>query len=300
MNTISELLVNYRAHYALTQQNLVERLSTYCEEFRHINTVTVSRWETGATSPSLKKKKHLLHFLAKEGCFRPDTECYHIFKRAYGRLYTPLSGIFTRNYQYLIGNFPEFKLDESHIHHLNTFEERDAHIEHIIDIETATNVPGYYSLGPNQLKKLCEHPSSFAIVCERKRQHLGHFVMFKIKNSVAEKIVRHHRNEYGITFEDLCAPTQKGTYYVHALYGKNPKIAALLNVQAYLHLFEQMQAVENVMIFSSRKDGMLLTRDYGIELIDKGKDSVYGFEWHGLMSPVEDILFSDTIVKLIF
>jgi hypothetical protein len=55
-----------------------------------------------------------------------------------------------------------------------------------------------------------------------------------------------------------------------------------------------------VLIFSSRKDGVLLTRDYGIELIDSGIDETFGFKWHGLMSPVEDILFSDTVVKLIF
>jgi hypothetical protein len=123
--------------------------------------------------------------------------------------------------------------------------------------------------------------------------------MFKLKNSVAQEIVHHRMNEHEIGVTDLCGVNEKGTYYVHALYGKNPRIAALLNVHAYLHLFEHMYTTDNVMIFSSRKDGVLLTKDYGIELIAKGHDETYGFDWHGLMSPVKEILFSDTVVKLI-
>ena len=300
MNTISELLVGYRETYGLTQQELVRILSRYSDDFKNLNTVTVSRWETGATSPSISKKKKLLHFFASGDCLHSDTVCFRTMLHAYERLYQPLSSVFTRNYQYLIGNFPEFELDNSHIHALTQFTDKKAHIEHIVDIETITNVPDYYTLNPLQLEALCHHPSSFAIVCERKKQHLGHFVMFKLKNDVAESIVRHERNEYTLTIKDFCGQNEHGTFYVHALYGKNPKIAALLNVHAYIHLFKHMKTADNVMIFSSRKDGVLLTKDYGIELVAKGRDENYGFDWHGLMSPVEDILFSDTVVKLIF
>jgi transcriptional regulator with XRE-family HTH domain len=300
MNTLSKLLINYREHKRLTQQELVSELSQYSKDFKNINTVTISRWETGTTAPSISKKQKLLHFFAQTDCFYSDTDCYYTMLSAYAELYEPLSTVFTKNYQYLIGNFPELELNNSHIHPLMTFSERKAHMEHIVDIETATNAPGYYTITPIQLEALCRHPSTFAIICERKRQHLGHFVMFKIKNSVAESVVRHKRNKYTLGVQDFCGPNEKGTFYVHALYGKNPKIAALLNVHAYIHLFKNMKTVDNVMIFSSRKDGILLTKDYGIELIAQGRDEKYGFDWHGLMSPVEDILFSDTVVKLVF
>jgi len=300
VNTISELLISYREAFGLTQKDLVEKLVDYSSDFKNLNTVTVSRWETGTTSPSTNKKKRLLHFFASGTCLHKNTKCHDVVEGAYKQLYGPLSEVFTRNYQYLIGNFPEFEINDSHIYSLMTFSDKKAHIEHIIDIETVTNVPGYYSLTPMQLESLCNHPSSFAVVCARKKQHLGHFVMFKIKNSVAEEVVHHRKYEHRISMEDLCGPNEKGTYYVHGLYGKNPKIAALLNVYAYLYLFEHMRTTDNVLIFSSRKDGVLLTKDYGIKLIDSGVDESYRFKWHGLMSPVEDILFSDTVVKLIF
>jgi len=297
---ISNLLIQYRKYHQLTQQVLAERLAAYSDDFQNLNTVTISRWETGTTTPSIHKKKQLLHFFAASRCLIMPGTCKELVRKAYESLYEPLSGVFTRNYQYLIGNFPEFAIDHSNIHALSILGNKREHYEHIVDIEIVTNVPNYYTLSPQKLEHLCMFPSSFAIICERKRQHLGHFVMFKIKNSVAERIVTYTRGEHTITVEDLCHTDEAGTYYVHALYGKNPKIAAMLNVHAYLHLFEQMDVTDNVLIFSSRKDGVLLTKDYGIELIAKGYDETLGFEWHGLMSPVEDILFSDTVVKLVF
>jgi len=300
MNTLSQLLSAYRKTKYLTQKEMVEELFTFNSDFSGLNTVTLSRWETGTTKPSLKKRKYLLSFFAANKCFSERTTCYKLGHQAYEDLYVPLSAVFTRNYQYLIGNFPELNVDFSSLHPLSCFPHADEHIEHIIDIETVTNVEGYYTLDKEKFHSLCAHPSSFAIICERKRQHLGHFVMFKVKNHVAKDIVYHRRNEHSLTTDDLCAENEKGTYYIHALYGKNLQIAALLNVKAYIHLYENLDFVENIAIFSSRNDGVLLTKDYGIKCVAKGKDVHFGFGWHGMLSPVEDILFSDTVVKLIF
>ena len=34
--------------------------------------------------------------------------------------------------------------------------------------------------------------------------------------------------------------------------------------------------------------------------VAEGKNEQYGFKWFGILYPVEDILFSDTVIKLIF
>ena len=300
MNPISLLLTAYRKHHNLTQKDLVNTLSQYSEEFGALNTVTLSRWETGTTSPGLSKKKLLLHFFANSPCLIEDAACYDIIYETYERLYAPLSTVFTRKYQYLIGNLPEFPAGKHTSEDLKSFIEIKEHIEHIVDIETATNATNYYKVSPAVLRQWCEHPSSFCIVAERKKQHLGHFVMLKLKNHVAEEIAHHKRSEFDLGKNDLCNVSENGTYYVHALYGRSPKIAAELNVKAYLHLLKHMNTVDNVMIFSSRTDGLLLTQDYGIKEVAHGINEAYGFEWHGMLSPVEDILFSDTVIKLVF
>ncbi len=299
MNTIGQLLIEYRKSQGFTQQRLVNDLSSFSDDFKALNTVTLSRWETGTTSPSLGKKKTVLHFLVEKDAFS-ESNCHDILKDLYENLYEPLSSVFTRNYQYLIGNLPEHKTGAPGFYRLHDFSYRREHIEHIVDIETATNATNYYSITPQRLTQWCAHPSTFAMISERKKQHLGHMIMLKLKNHVAEEIARHERSEFDIEENDFCGIYEKETYYVHALYGRSPKVAAMLNVKAYLHLFEHMQTTDNVMIFSSRTDGVLLTKDYGIEIIAQGEDEEYGFDWYGMMSPVEDILFSDTVLKLVF
>jgi len=299
LNPMSRMLYSCRKSHRLTQQNLVEELSVFAKEFKALNTVTLSRWETGTTTPSLSKKRLLLNFLASKGCFN-DGECHDVAREQYENLQEPLSRVFTRNYQYLIGNLPERRLNDYALHNLKEFREKEEHIEHIIDIEVATNATGYYALTPAVLGEWCAHPSTFCVICERKKQHLGHFIMLKIKNHTAEEIAHCRRSEFSLKREDFCRIEEQGTYFVHALYGRSPKIAARLNVAAYLHLFDHLKTIDNLMIFSTRTDGVLLTEDYGIKEVAQGEDETYEFEWHGMLSPVEEILFSDTIVKLVF
>jgi transcriptional regulator with XRE-family HTH domain len=300
LNTISNLLVQYREYTGITQKELVEKLSIYSDEFKNLNTVTISRWETVTTTPSLFKKKLLLHFFTDSKCLTSNSACHDIIYEAYQRLYEPLSTVFTRKYQYLIGNLPEHRIGPHTLENLKYFTRKDEHIDHIVDIEIATNATNYYTVTPTILTKWCTYPSTFCVVAERKKQHLGHFIMLKLKNHVAEEIAHHTKSEFDLTSSDFCDINEHGTYYIHALYGRSPKIAAELNVKAYLHLFSNLKYIDNVMIFSSRTDGVLLTKDYGIEIIDSGENDAYGFKWYGMLSPVEDILFSDTVLKLAF
>ena len=182
----------------MTQKDLVLAFSQYHDDFKALNTVTLSRWETGTTSPSLSKKKSILHFLVAKDAFL-EPACHNILKERYENLYEPLSSVFTRNYQYLIGNLPEHKTGAPEFFHLHDFKSKGEHIEHIIDIEIATNATNYYSVRPKLLTQWCAHPSTFAIVAERKKQHLGHMIMLKIKNHVAEKIAHHERSEFDLT-----------------------------------------------------------------------------------------------------
>jgi len=301
VNIIGELILSYRKLHKMTQKSLVEALSQYSNDFKSLNTVTLSRWETGNTSPSVDKKRSLLAYLVSVGCLEQDS-CYTLVRKRYETLLEPLTNMFSRRYQFLIGNFPDFDFD-SHfsLHTLDGFgHSTDEYIDHIIDIERATNAPEYYNVSGETMKSWCRSSGTLALVCERKKQHLGHYIMLKIKSDIAEAIAHNRRSELSITTKDLCNENEQGSYYIHALYGRNPKIAALLNVHAYLHLLDNFNTIDNILIFSTRKDGVELTRDYGIKTVAKGENERYGFKWHGMLSPVEEILFSDTVTRRAF
>ncbi|MCF6206690.1 MAG: helix-turn-helix domain-containing protein [Sulfurovum sp.] len=300
MNPIGELLVAYRKHLNVTQKELVETLSGYDEEFLHLNAVTLSRWETGVTSPSVRKKRKLIHFFLQGGCLR-CVECRQITRACYENLYDKLCKIFNKHYQYIIGNLPEQNGTKSYTYKdIKEIQQARLFVEHIVDFEKASNVEGYYAYGYSEIYRWSMLPASFVRVAEHKGQHLGHFVMYKLRTKVAEDIVYGRRSEMSLKDEDFCPPFDRGTYMIHGMYGRNPKIAAELNIQAYLYFLDHMEYIDNIMVFSSRKDGAEITKDYGIKLVARGKDETYGFTWHGMISPVEDILFSDTIIKLVF
>jgi len=300
MNIVGKLLIRYRHNYDQTQKDLAEQLSHYSEDFRSVNTVTISRWETGATSPSISKKRALLRFLADQGCLRSKSGCREVFDDAYKKLYDLLGQLFSKRYQYIVGNYPDFGRNGYEIRSLADHPECRRHLGHLQDIERITNVPGYYTPTLSTLHQWCLHPGSLGIICERTGQNLGHFLMIKVSNRVAEEIAYHRRSEFDIAPEELRGPDEKGSYYIHALYGGNPRIAAIVNVEAYFHMLHHYDTIENIVIFSSRRDGAEVTKDYGIRTVARGVDPDFGFTWYGMLSPVGDILFSDNIVRMIF
>jgi transcriptional regulator with XRE-family HTH domain len=300
ITVIGEYLRLVRREHGMTQEQFVEQLSVAVKEFQALNTVTLSRWETGSTSPSYKKKRELLKYCSARG-WQSDGACRDFVRSRFEQLYKSLSGIFQHNYKSLIANVPELRvpLEEYGLVDLQQASDID-YFEHIVDIETASNPEGYYSVTSERLRRLCHHPASFSILCERKKQHMGHFVMFKLKNENAERLVHRKLDENDVSEDDLCPPDEIGSYYIHALYGINPTLAALVNSRAYIYLFDNKEMIDNICIFSSRPDGMRLARAYGIKTVARGKHREYGFTWYGMQSPVEDILFSDTVLKLIF
>ena len=300
---IGKLLCCIRKSQNFTQEELVSELAASTMLFESLNSVTLSRWETGKTSTSHNKRRELLKFFSKKGWLQKGL-CHDFVRSRFENMCQPLTAVFNHNYQSLIANVPTLKIgiDEYDLLNLQVKKEnsRQYHFENIIDIEIASNPNDYYTATPESLQSLCSHDNSFSIICERRRQHLGHFLMFKLEYDIAQELIHNRISEFALTTDHLCGKNKKGSYYVHALYGVNPKIAALINSKAYLYMFDNMASIDNVVIFSSRKDGLRLAKAYGIKTVAKGKNKKCNFTWHGMESSVEDILFSDTVLRSIF
>ena len=151
-----------------------------------------------------------------------------------------------------------------------------------------------------KMEQYLQYPSTFAVVCNHKKHYLGHFIMLKINPDTAKAIAHNQKSKYDILPEDLCGTEEKGSYIVQAVYASNPKYAMLMKTKAYLFLLDNATAIKDLVIFSTRTDGELMSKNYGIKQVAEGIDEQYGFKWFGMLSPVEDVLFSDTVLKLIF
>jgi len=300
MKTIAQLLRQYRDLKDLKQMELVDDLIRYSDRFSGLNIVTLSRWETEKTKPGLKKKQALLKFLFSRGCFT-STACRNMIRERYGYLQEGLEKTFDRQFKHLIGNYPESDSVKYTIRSLKEHPDKDVYFQQIIEIERASNpVKKSYSITPKMIAKWCGHSSSFAIVCESNSQHTGHYILLKLKNAVAEDIIFHRKDFFSIGIDDFCSKEEKGTYVTLTLYARSAKVAALLNIQHYYHLVDHIHTINKIAIFSRREDTVPMTKDYGIHLAASGFDKKDGYKWYGLSAPLEDILFSDTVVETIY
>ena len=300
MSIFGDILVQFRKLQTYTQKEFINTLSQFHEEFNALNPVTLSRWENGTTETSLYRKRLILKYFLSKGLF--DSEQHRkLIRDRYTALYSPLSKVFEHNYETLIHNLPQLRiaLDEYDKFSLTQCN-KSFRLQHIIDIEVASHAPMYYQNSVDQLQKLVSHPASYSLVIEKNHQHLGHFIMYKMPQEVSQKLINYELKEKELSYNDLCQPHESGDYYIHALYGVNPMMAAMLNVETYLYLFDNIKTINNIVIFSSRKDGVRLAKSYGIKVVQSGEDLQYDINWSGMSSPVEDILFSDTVLKLVF
>lgn len=300
MKVIAELLYRYRDMTTMTQSELADELREYSDQFSALNIVTLSRWENSVTKPGLKKQQTLLKFLFSKGCFS-NIECQNIIKERYGHLQEGLEKAFDRQFKSQIGNFPEADSFNHTLHSLKTHPNREYLFDLIVQIERASNPEGApYSVTPEMLAQWCEHPGTFAYICEAHEQHAGHYILLKLKSAVADDIVYQRRDRSSITLNDLCGPEEKGSYLTLTLFARSGKVAAWLNIQHYLHLAEQIDTIENITIFSRREDTVPMTRTYGTKLVASGIDENDGQKWYGLSASIEDVLFSETVVEAIY
>ena len=300
MHIIGELLYAYRKEYGLTQSELVEALSTFSPDLQKLNTVTLSRWETGTTAPSVEKKRLLLKFMTKDKDLTRSAYLYPMLRERYKTLSDATASVLPGPNPSLVGNLPAFDENLDSLSHLRDCDDQDAVLEHIVDIEKSTQPTGYYRLSHAKLTDYLQVSSTFAMVCVRKNHYLGHFVMLKIKPETAVAIAHHEKSKYDLKAEELCSIYEKGSYVIQAVYATNPQYAMRLKTEAYLFLLENIANTQDLLIFSTRTDGETLRKNFGIEQVAQGKNEEHGYKWFGMLSPVEDILFSDTVIKLIF
>ncbi|SFV51165.1 hypothetical protein MNB_SV-6-1458 [hydrothermal vent metagenome] len=299
MNFFGQLICRYRSINDLTQEQLATDLAYFLDNLDKINAVTLSRWETGSTSPGIQKKQKILKYLFLKG-FLDDREVKNMLKERYNTLETYLEKSFCKQYKSMIGNFPESHQQKRVVHDLKGHRDRQKHLELIVNIGASMTAEGYYRLSAEQLEEWCSYLSTFAIVSDYHGQHAGHYIIIKIKNSVAEDIALHRRSVFTLKRDDFCKPEERGSCFLLTMYARSPKIASSLVTEHYKYLVENSEFIDNILIYTTRDDTLLATKNYGIEIVGSGRDTEYGFTWHGMLSPLEDILFASKIVERIY
>jgi len=299
-NVIGRMLEWYREHHGLTQQQLCERLQAFDASLGSVTPVTISRWENGVTAPRTARKQQLLRFFVANGALQEDC-CYELMQERYRQFLEPMRQYYARQtFAPIVGNYPALDPEAYRIVSPALSGDAGRYFRHIVEFERASLSADYYSVSAERLESWCRAPGTHSLVCERMGQHMGHAVVLKIPDEVAEEIAHGRRREYDIVPGELLAPGERGSCYFHALYGNSPYVTALMNVHSYLYLLEHYADIERVLIVGKREGAIKMLERFGIGKVAEGRDERCGLEWAGFLSPVEDILFSEAVVDAVF
>jgi len=299
MNIFSELLYTYRSLKNFTQDELVNELMQFSNIFSKLNAVTLSRWETNTTNPSIEKKQLILKYMYANN-FLEDETLNALVKESYIYLKDYLEVELTKQYKHIIGNFPEFRNSKELVYKFADCHNQQNHLKQVVHIESSMCENLDYELKEDKLLKWSKYSSTFAIISKDDEQHAGHFIALKIKNDVAEDIAFHRKIWFDLEENDFCNTNENGTYFLAIFYARSPKIAAIMNIVFYRYLIENSKYIDNILIYTTREDTILATKNYGIEMVKSGHDSVHGYKWYGMISSLEDILFSSTVVGAVY
>jgi len=298
LNIISKLLLTYRDISHLTQKELSAELFFFSDAFEAVNAVTLSRWETGVTVPAKQRKVLLLKFILSKGCAKEE-KCLDLFIELYKNIQKPLEDTLSLQLKHMIGNFPESREGEYTLHQLRDTKDTTNHLDILIQIEKSMSTAGTYKVSESQIDKWCSYLASFACLCEQNGQYAGHHILLKLKTAVADEIIHHKREVTTLDENDFCSQKEKGTYLFFAFYGRSPKVTALLSVEHYLFLLENTPYIDNIAIYSTREDIETLLQGYGVAHVATGKDEKHNVTWHGFSAPVEEVLFSSSVLQAI-
>jgi len=299
MQLFGELLKICREEHGLTQKAFVERLSLFSPLFFGLNTVTLSRWETGTTFPGLKKRQALLRYICSHR-YLEHKQCMKYIYQAYEKLQTPFNEILDHKFPNIIGHFAPFKIDPDRYNFTHVSDYSYEKLCYLIDLERSNHPDNYYDLDIDMLQRWCEYESTLCLGCEIDGEHVGHFLLLKISSETAESIITNRKSVFSLKREDFIPSKEVGIYLVHTFFAVNSEVMAMLCVKALLFLLEERDVIENIVSFLTRNEGVELMRMFGHRIVEEGYDASGNFQWHGTKSTIEEILFSDIVVQNLF
>ena len=295
----NEYLKSCRERYNLTQEQLVQELYNTDDEFGGLNTGTLSRWERGATQPSLSRQVSIIKVFQNYNtmvfpCFE-DLEHEEIENSICKIGVHNLLGNSKRLVLNLLSNV--IQVDDMKIIHVRQTENIDQVLimPHALDKELTNN---FSMLKEEHFKTWALHPSNLFLVSEYQGQFFGMLFVLRLKPEVFEKLLSFQMDEQDIATEDFATFEEKGCNYILSFFASNEKSASLLFLRYYAHLIANQNTISDV--------GALTILDDGRKLISRLKlkylKDVHVKEGHisSHRATLSEVLLNEDVLKMIF
>lgn len=293
----NEYLKLCRERYSLTQEHLVQELYNYNEEFSGLNTSTLSRWERGATRPSLSRQVSIIKVFQKYST--------HFFPCFYNRdnVEDELCRVGIRN---LIGYSKEhilklptkaFTVDDINVRQLSSHEDMEIMLRIPHSILSSLN-NNFFNIDLSHLKSWALHPTSLFVVAEYEGQFLGVFFTLRLKPDVFKKIISFEMQLDSVFEDDMADFDEEACSFPVGFFAYNEKIASLLYLRYYAHLIAHQDTITEVGSTPLLDAERRLVE--AIHLTHRNDLNIKGETVSAYTAPLEDVLINKDVVKMMF
>ena len=289
-----------RETIGLTQEELVSELYSFdTQHFGGLETVTLSRWERGSTTPHLARQVSILKYFQQQTHIA--LPCLDRFSHdAVEQMIceTGMHNLLGKSKK-LILDFPSKMIgaDELLVKQLRESSALDI----IIDIHMAIDKGFHHKfkeIPAKQIRAWALHPSNTFLVCHYKKQFFGLHFTLRLKPEIFEKIMSREMTEKELTLDDFASFEEAGSNYIISFFAMNDKAATLLFIRSYAHLIANQKVIEEIGTSVIMEDAVKLLKNMKLTLY---KELPYD-ETHTLKmyrEKIDAFLASEYVLKMI-
>jgi len=285
-----------REQQGLTQGELTEALIRYNQNFESLDTTTLSRWERGASKPSLSKQTLIVQYFSDTfNTIYPFIEQAEPIEIEKSFCALGFSKLFGRHK--LVMAFPCHHMDMSRFL-IKRFQDsplqQSALRKNLLILQEMYNL----ELSVSHLEALANTKSSLFLVCEYDYEYYGHLFILKLKPKYFEALMRFELFLDQIQENHLATHNEMGSYLFFGFFGMSDIILSMLWVHFYAHVIKEQNTVVEMAAIVTSKEGEMIAHNMNTESyesIEKGKKTFQSFR-----ATPKQMLITDNVVKMLF
>ena len=293
----NEYLKTCRERYNLTQEQLVQELYNTDDGFSGLNPGTLSRWERGATHPSLSRQVSIVKVFQKHSAHL--FPCFHQQDNIEDELCrVGIKNLIGHSKEHIL-KFPTnvFTVDDIKISHVRSHEDIEFMLKMPVSILNGIT-SNQFKIEIEQLTHWALHPTSLFVVAECDGQFFGMFFALRLKPDIFKKIISFEMQVHDLTEDDFAGFEEEACSLPFSFFAYNEKTATLLYIRYFSHLIANQDSIIEVgttpMLDGGRKivEAMHLNHLHDLK-VEHGTISAYS-------APLEDVLINEDVLRMIF
>ena len=290
----------------MTQEDLVDALYTFDEEiFKHLDTVTLSRWERDSTKPNTFKQLSIIkYFQHYTGEALPCWYDYSVEEVENMICSMGIKNLLSKSKE-LILNFPSSMMlvDDLKVYPIRDIKKVHPLFELNMDVHLTHN-HHFSQLTIEKFETWAMYPSNLFLACEYKESFVGLFFSVKLKPDVFDRVLNFEMRYSEIEESDFAAHDEEGSDLLLSFYAINQKVAKMLFVRHFAYLIANQKRLVNIGVSTSTDEVKKIVINMNLEFFKhvETKDTQYNKDVtvESYRQSLHNVLATEYVTKMIF